>query len=101
MTLKDVTSFILTSDLTDADFARISEAMKQARKIAGQKLKFSLQVGDIVFLKDTAKPTYIAGAKAIVTKINREKVVIDLDKPAGRFHRNINCPLSLLTTEAS
>ena len=43
-----------------------------------------------------ANPTYLNGAMATVKKVNRTKVVIDLDTPTGRFSRNIATPLGML-----
>ena len=43
-----------------------------------------------------ANPKYLNGSTAIIKKINRTKVVIDLDTPQGRFSRNITTPLGML-----
>jgi transglutaminase/protease-like cytokinesis protein 3 len=56
---------------------------------------WEFQVGDRVRMKN-ANPKYLNGAMATVKKINRTKVVIDLDTPAGRFSRNITTPLGML-----
>ena len=70
----------------------------QAVKMRKDKLKPSIwefQVGDRVRLVNT-NPKYLNGAMATVKKINRTKIVIDLDTPQGRFSRNINTPLSMV-----
>lgn len=53
------------------------------------------QVGDRIRLKN-ANPKYLIGATGTVRKINRTKIVIDLDEAHGRFFRNINTPLSMV-----
>jgi hypothetical protein len=63
-------------------------------------------VGDTIVLNDTANPQYLRGREAIIRKINRTKVVIDLVQPAqgpggGFFHKNITAPPSMLSKQAS
>jgi hypothetical protein len=67
-------------------------------KIRKDQLKPSIwefQVGDRVRMVNT-NPKYLNGAMATVKKVNRTKIVIDLDTPQGRFSRNINTPLSMV-----
>jgi hypothetical protein len=67
-------------------------------KIRKDQLKPSIwefQVGDKVKIVN-ANPKYLNGAMATVKKVNRTKIVIDLDTPQGRFSRNINTPLSMV-----
>jgi hypothetical protein len=56
---------------------------------------WEFQVGDRVRMKNT-NPKYLNGAMATVKKINRTKIVIDLDSPQGRFSKNITTPLSMV-----
>jgi len=56
---------------------------------------WEFQVGDRIKMKNT-NPKYLNGATATVRKINRTKIVIDLDEAHGRFHRNITTPLSMV-----
>jgi hypothetical protein len=70
----------------------------QVIKIRKDQLKPSIwefQVGDRVKVVN-CNPKYINGSMATVRKINRSKIVIDLDEPNGRFHRNITTPLSMV-----
>lgn len=98
----------LTTDIVrglhDDDLDEISEAIKARRKLNGKidgMSKFAaLQVGDRVTLSATARPKYLAGVSATVTKKNRTRVVIDLDERAGRFHTNITAPPELLDLSA-
>ena len=56
---------------------------------------WEFRVGDRVRMKNT-NPKYLNGAMATVKKINRTKVVIDLDNRCGRFYTNISTPLSMI-----
>lgn len=56
---------------------------------------WEFRVGDRVRMVNT-NPKYLNGAMATVKKINRTKIVIDLDEKQGRFFRNITTPLSMV-----
>ena len=56
---------------------------------------WEFQVGDRVRLVN-ANPKYLIGALATVRKVNRTKIVIDLDTPNGKFSTNITTPLSMV-----
>jgi hypothetical protein len=70
-------------------------AAVRARKDALKPQIWEFQIGDRVKIVN-ANPKYLNGARATIKKINRTKVVIDLDTPAGRFSRNITTPLGML-----
>jgi len=95
MNIQDVTAFITSA--TEADVAAIKNALDIRKQITALQLKASLVIGQTVYLT-SGKPAYLNGAKAFVRKINRERIVIDLEKPMGKFHKNITCPISLLST---
>ena len=67
----------------------------QARKKDLAPKVWEFQVGDRVRMVNT-NPKYLNGAMATVKKINRTKIVIDLDEKQGRFFRNITTPLSMV-----
>ena len=67
----------------------------QARKKDLAPKVWEFQVGDRVRMVNT-NPKYLNGAMATVRKINRTKIVIDLDEKQGRFFRNITTPLSMV-----
>jgi hypothetical protein len=81
----------------------INDRRKMNRQIDGLDKFAALKVGDRVTISSTVRPKYLAGLPATVTKKNRTRVVIDLDAPAGRFHRNITAPAEMLDldTEAA
>jgi uncharacterized protein YkvS len=96
ITIKEVRTAILSGAL-DADIPAIKAALEGRKEMLATAMRSSLSVGDTVTFTDTCRPTYMRGLKATVIKINRERVVVDLLKPAGRFHKNITCPVSILS----
>lgn len=60
--------------------------------------------GVAVRFKSTVRPQYLAGISGVVTKVNRKRVVIDIDAQyrlqAGRYGTNggkgIRCPTNIL-----
>lgn len=96
MTYNEISSAILSATLSNEEIDALGHVLREARRVNAQKLKFTLKVGSKVKINQTAKPRYLAGVSATVVKINQTKVVIDLDKPCGRFFKNVNCPVSLI-----
>ena len=56
---------------------------------------WEFQVGDRVRMINT-NPKYLNGAMGTVKKINRTKIVIDLDERHNRFYKNITTPLAMV-----
>ncbi len=56
---------------------------------------WEFQIGDAIRMVNT-NPKYLNGATGKVRKVNRTKVVIDLDEQHGRFFRNISTPLTMI-----
>lgn len=96
MNLHDITKAIINGNFSNEELNDIALAIRNARDLATRKLKFTLKVGSKVKINHTAKPRYLVGASATVVKINQTKVVINLDKPCGRFHKSVACPISLI-----
>ncbi len=67
----------------------------QERKKAMAPKIWEFQIGDAIRMVNT-NPKYLNGATGKVRKVNRTKVVIDLDEQHGRFFRNISTPLSMI-----
>jgi len=67
----------------------------QLRKKEMRPKIWEFQVGDRIKMVNT-NPKYLNGAEGTVKKINRTKVVIDLDNRHGRFYTNITTPLSMV-----
>ena len=53
---------------------------------AGQRVRFSSAV----------RPKYLIGVEGTVQKVNRTKVVVDLDERHARFYRNVTTPLAMV-----
>lgn len=53
------------------------------------------KVGDRIRFVN-CNPKYLNGAEGTVKKINRTKVVVDLDNRTGRFYTNITTPLTMI-----
>ncbi len=79
----------------DEDLDAITTAV-QRRRAANAPQAWDFLEGQEVRLSNKANPKYLRGAKATIRQINRTRVVIDLHSPAGRFHRGISTPPSLL-----
>ena len=56
---------------------------------------WEFQVGDRIKMVNT-NPKYLNGAMGTVKKINRTKIVIDLDERHNRFYKNITTPLAMV-----
>lgn len=56
---------------------------------------WEFQIGDRIKMVNT-NPKYLNGARGTIKKINRTKVVVDLDEKHGRFYHNITTPLSMV-----
>jgi len=66
----------------------------QLRKKEMRPKIWEFQVGDRIKMVNTTK--YLNGAEGTVKKINRTKIVVDLDNRHGRFYTNITTPLSMV-----
>ena len=93
MNIEELNYTILSGE-ADEFLDSIVKAVK-IRKDALKPQIWEFQVGDKVKIIN-ANPKYLNGSPAVITKVNRTKVVIDLDTPAGRFSHNITTPLGML-----
>ena len=57
---------------------------------------YEFSVGQRVKFSNTVRPKYLVGAMGTVQKINRTKIVVDLDERHERFYRNISTPLAMV-----
>lgn len=71
------------------------EIVKQRRAAKSPQI-WEFQVGDVVKFNDNTNPKYLRGVSATVKKINRTKIVVDLDCRQGRFFHNVTVPLTLV-----
>lgn len=96
MELKDIIKFVLSTE-ADSDIAAIKRALEARKERDAVALRCELTVGQTVWLK-AGKPRYLNGAEAKIVKINRERVVINLSKPHGRFCFGVIVPVGLIST---
>jgi hypothetical protein len=83
----------------DAFLVSLSTVIKERKDLLAKSVRFKLRVGQEAWLTATIRPTYLVGAKIIIRKLNRERAIVDLAKPAGRFSKNINCSYGLITLD--
>ena len=57
---------------------------------------YEFSVGQRVKFSNTVRPKYLVGAMGTVSKVNRTKVIVDLDERHERFYRNISTPLAMV-----
>lgn len=67
----------------------------QARKRDMAPKIWEYQVGERVKFVNV-RPKYLNGAVGTIKKINRTKVVVDLDERRERFYHNITTPLTMI-----
>jgi hypothetical protein len=95
ITFATINTAIITGDLDESlDF--IKHAIKTREEMLQGQLKRSLSIGDKVKFNDQTTPIYMRGMVATIIKINRERVVVNMDNPTGRFRNNVTVPFSLL-----
>jgi hypothetical protein len=95
MKITDINSEIVAGKL-DSDLDSLVQAIRFRRDQIAQAMKWSLKAGDPVRLVGNIRPKYLAFATAKVSKVNLKKIVIDLDRPAGRFFKNVTVPVTLV-----
>jgi transcription antitermination factor NusG len=93
MNIEELNYTILSGE-ADEFLDSIVKAVK-IRKDALKPQIWEFQVGDKVKIIN-ANPKYLNGSTATIKKVNRTKVVIDLDTPNGKFSHNITTPLGML-----
>jgi hypothetical protein len=93
MNIEEINYTILSGE-ADEFLDGIVKAVK-IRKDALKPQIWEFQIGDKVKIIN-ANPKYLNGSTATIKKVNRTKVVIDLDTPNGRFSSNITAPLGML-----
>lgn len=79
----------------DAFLDGMMQTIQLRKKEMAPKI-WEYQVGDVVRFTNNTNPKYLRGAQGKVKKINRSKVVIDLDERHGRFYTNITTPLTMI-----
>lgn len=73
---------------------QITEAFRLRQKNQGLVILEECKPGVKVKLVNCQK--YLAGATGVVTATHKQLVLVDLDAPRGKFHKNVKCPPGLL-----
>lgn len=81
----------------DKQLDMIVQAAK-ARKEALQPQIWEFSIGDIVRLNEQTRPKYLQGKTAKVVKVNRSKIVIDIDGQEfpDKYSGHVTVPLALV-----
>ena len=81
----------------DEQLDMIVQAVK-ARKEALQPQIWEFEVGDLVVLNENTRPKYLQGKTAKVVKINRSKIVVNIDgmEYPDKYSGNVTVPLALV-----
>lgn len=81
----------------DNDLDTIAKAV-QARKQALLPQIWEFSVGDLVRLNEQTRPKYLQGKTAKVVKVNRSKIVIDIDGQEfpDKYSGHVTVPLELV-----
>lgn len=92
-TYYDVAAGIIKGDFDDY-LDQLANSIQVRKKEMAPKI-WEYKVGDRIKMVN-CNPKYLNGAQGTVKKINRTKVVIDLDNRTGRFYTNITTPLTMI-----
>lgn len=111
MNLQEVQEFIRQSSDTELELIAATVRSIQSIRNGGADLLFKydlprvilLHIGDKVRFNSEVHPRYMMGVEAVVTKVNRKRVVINIDTKGGQIDigrfapgKNVTCPPSLL-----
>lgn len=79
----------------DAHLDDILNAVQFRKRALAPTAEMFLE-GEQIRLNNKVSPQYMRGVTAVIKRVNRTRVVVDLDMPRGRFHRNITVPLAVI-----
>lgn len=97
--IKDLVKFIQMGkwdDELDTIILTARERSKGLKKVRATQKFVNLNRGDKVVFNDETRPLYLQGTIGTIKSKKQSKVIVDLDVPAGRFHKNISVPVNLL-----
>ena len=98
ITVEQVCEFIATASQEDLECIKsaLDIANQEERMRSNEEKMSEYRVGDRVKFTCTTRPEYLRGMTATITDIKRKRVVVNLDRPIGRFSRGIRTPVSLI-----
>jgi len=105
LTIEAVQAAITSGEL-DADLGKLSTTLeKRLSEVRLTKTATDFGIGDRVRFNNSCGTRYLVGEYARVTGMKRTKIVVQLEKPMGRFARytptgtesaNITVPISIV-----
>ena len=91
--------YIIAAGILNGEFDEYLDGMMQTIKSRMDALApkaTDYNVGDRVRYTSNTRPKYLAGEQGTIVQINRTKVVVQLDRPCGRFRGRITTPVNLI-----
>lgn len=79
----------------DQNLDGIRHAIIDRQKAKAPKA-YEFHPGQRVFFNSKVRPQYLQGVAATVVKINQVKIVVDLERPAGRYYKGVTVPTTLI-----
>lgn len=79
----------------DENLDTLIQVVQNRKKDMAPKI-WEFRAGDVVKFNDNTNPKYLRGAQGKIRKVNRTKVVVDLDERHGRFYTGITTPLTMI-----
>lgn len=95
----EVVSAIIRGDL-DLYLDTIAERLANRRDLLARRVAARIDVGDTIRFTDKARPTYLYGLTAVVTKINGKSVTVTC--PSSLAYRrysgvvDLRCPITIV-----
>ena len=98
-TLEEIIDAILDG-VVDNDMDKLNSAIKQRKEIKNSRKILFISVGDSVGFNSQANPKYLQGKVALVTKVNKSTVTVDMpeDYSLRKYSgsRGVRCPISIV-----
>jgi hypothetical protein len=85
----------ISSGKADGILDQLSYSISSRRKVIALTAGHQLRPGDRVVFTG-GRPRYLIGVEATVKQVKQSYVLVTLDSPVGKFHREINAPMSLI-----
>jgi len=94
--LTDILNLISSGEF-DKDITLLSNAIITRRDRLNYQMLNTINPGDTIMFNGKCRPKYLRGVKATVKGFGRNRIVVDLAQPIGRFSRNVKVPLGIYT----
>ena len=94
--LTDILNSISSGEF-DKDITLLSNAIINRRDRLNYQMLNTIRPGDTIMFNGKCNPKYLRGVKATVKGFGRNRIIVDLAQPIGRFSRNVRVPLGIYT----